>query len=209
MNIESLKEHFNYYLENERVFLDTERYAYFSKRCKGTYSYLYSNLLMSVCSDFESLYRSFYGKSENDEIKIDDMIANIKSDSTINSVLDEVIILKGSDYGPIQPFKITTNPKNNKSYFDWWHCNNMIKHNKINKLFHANQEIIIKALGALYTFSVYILHTMKEENDGIDIFLNDRGTFKLDKLHFSTHSIKDGGIIASYDDVLSILTDDD
>lgn len=27
MNIDFLKEHFNYYLENERVFLDTERYV--------------------------------------------------------------------------------------------------------------------------------------------------------------------------------------
>lgn len=207
MTIDILNKHFKYYLENERVFLETERFVAFDSTCKKAYSYVYSNLLMSICSDFESLYRSFYEIDENAEISISKVVSDIENDERLNGMLLENASLRGTDYIGFQPLKVVTDQNSKIKYFDWWHYNNAIKHNKINKISRANQEMIIHALCGLYVFNVYILRAIKEQNGGVDIFLNDNEIFQLERLKPLSKSPKQA-VIMTYEEVCDELEKD-
>lgn len=182
MLIKTLNEHFNYYLANEKQFIVTENFAYVSTKCKGTYSFTYANLLMNICSDFESLIRAYFNKENDDPLEVNDIISLIEEDDKLISILTESCRFRNADYGILLPLKVYNNPKNNKKYFKWWHANNQIKHNKVAKIFHANQENILNALGALYILNRYILSILAGEEDNVDIFSNDNQLFKLSNL---------------------------
>ena len=190
MNQETINEHFNFYLENENQFLSTERYAYICKNCKSTYSFAYANLLMNICSDFESLVKAYFNKENNDSIEINDLIALSAADENLKPLFSEACQFRNSDYGVLYPLKIVTNRKTNKNSFKWWGAYNSIKHNKAQKLSDANQKNVILALGALYMLNRYILSTIAKENDGVDIFFNDNQLFKLSNLKSKYLSVK-------------------
>ena len=57
MKYEDLEKYFEFYQENETQFNATSRYLQVDKKCKLAYSLVYSNLLMSICGDFEALVR--------------------------------------------------------------------------------------------------------------------------------------------------------
>ena len=63
-----------------------------------------------------------------------------------------------------------------------WEAYNKIKHNKVAKIFHANQENILNALAALYILNRYVLSINADNNGGIDIFGDDNNCFKLNQL---------------------------
>lgn len=182
MLIETLREHFRYYLANEKQFISTESYVYVSRKCKKTYSFVYANLLMNICSDFESLIRAYFNMENNEELKIDEIITLINSDTSLTAILSETCQFRNTDYAVFQPLKVCTNHKDNINYFKWWDANNKIKHNKIAKIFHANQENVLHALGALYILNRYILSILAIKGFGEDIFLNDEQLFELSNL---------------------------
>lgn len=183
MEIETLDEHFKYYLENESQFKSTERYVFVSKsKCKSTYSFTYANLLMNICSDFESLIRAYFDKENDEPIEIGEIINLIRNDDKLTLIFSETCQFRNSDYTGLSPLKIIKNRKNDKEYFKWWHANNCIKHNKVKKIFHANQENVLDALGALYILNRYILSILAKEGGKIDSFSNDERLFKLSNL---------------------------
>ncbi len=49
----------------------------------------------------------------------------------------------------------------------------MIKHNKVAKIFHANQENVLNTLGALYVLYRYVLCINADECHS-DVFANDK-----------------------------------
>lgn len=191
MNQEVLNEHFNFYLENENQFLSTERYVYICQKCKSTYSFVYANLLMNICSDFESLIRAYFDREDDDPIEIDEIITLISSDEKLVPLFSETCQFRNSDYGVLYPLKVVTNRKTNKHSFKWWSAYNSVKHNKAKKIFHANQENILNAMSALYILNRYILSAIAKETSEIDIFFNDNQLFKLSNLRSRCISAKD------------------
>lgn len=182
MNYKAINEHFNFYLENENQFLSAERYAYICQKCKSTYSFVYANLLMNICSDFESLIRAYFNREDDNPIEINEIIALMSADENLKSIFSETCQFRNSDYGVLRPLEIATNQKTNKNSFKWWSAYNSVKHNKAKKLFHAKQENILNALGALYILNRYVLSIITKENDNIGVFSNDRYLFKLSNL---------------------------
>lgn len=146
MNLEIINEHFNFYLENENQFLSTERYVYICKKCKSTYSFVYANLLMNICSDFESLIRAYFDLEDNNLIEIDDIITRISEDENLKSISSETCKFRNSDYDTLYPLKHYINPKTNKKSFEWWTAYNSIKHNKAKKLSDVNQKKCFKRI---------------------------------------------------------------
>lgn len=191
MNLELINEHFNFYLENENQFLSTERYAYICKKCASTYSFVYANLLMNICSDFESLIRAYFDLEDKKPIEIDDIISHISKDENLKSIFSETCKFRNSNYDPLNPFKCYKNSKTNKKCFKWWSAYNSIKHNKAKKLYEANQKNVLNALGALYILNRYVLSIIVKNKEQVDIFSNDRCLFKLSNLKSKYIIMKD------------------
>lgn len=194
MEIKNINEHFKYYLENETQFISSNRYIYVSKRCKTAYSFVYSNLLMNICSDFESLVRAYFDLENDEPMEINEIIEQISKDDNLKKVFDEKVSFESSDYGEFQPLNIVENRKTDKKSFKWWSAYNMIKHNKVAKIFHANQENVLNALGALYVLNRYVLFINADECHS-DVFANDNHCFSLKDL--KCRDISAGGIIFS------------
>lgn len=91
MEINSINEHFRYYLENESQFKSSERFVYVSKQCKEAFSFAYSNLLLNICSDFESLVRAYFGKENDDSMEVHDIIRAIKDDEKLKAIFEESV----------------------------------------------------------------------------------------------------------------------
>ena len=182
MDRATLNEHFNFYLENEQQFKSTERYVYVSKKCKTTFSFAYANLLMNICSDFESLIRAYFDKENSQPINIDQIIALIQSDKDLSAIFSESCQYQKTDYETLTPLDIKTNQKNNIKSFDWWTANNSVKHNKVANITRANQKTVLTALGALYILNRYVLSITAKQEGGTDIFQNDQYLFKLTML---------------------------
>lgn len=179
MNYEILYEHFNFYLENEQQFKSTERFAYVSKKCSKTYSFAYANLLMNICSDFESLIRAYFNKENSDPIDIDKIIDLIQSDKDLSAIFSESCHYQKTDYGTLTPFQIKTNQKYHTQSFEWWRAYNQIKHNKVSSMAYGNQVNVLNALGALYILNRYVLFITAKQGGETDIFPNDQYLFKL------------------------------
>ncbi len=179
MNYEVLYEHFNFYLENEQQFKSTERFACVSKKCSKTYSFVYANLLMNICSDFESLVRAYFDKESSDLINIDQIIDLIQSDKDLSAIFSESCQYQKTDYETLTPFYIKTNQKYNTKSFEWWTAYNSVKHNKVKSMEKANQKTVLTALGALYILNRYILSIIAKQDGGTDIFQNDQYLFRL------------------------------
>ena len=182
MDLATLNEHYRYYQENEHQFLDTERYAFVSyRRCKNTYSFVYANILFNICSDFESLIRAYFGEENDNPMDINEIIRLIKSDANLSKALDEKASFKNSDYVSMQPLAVNVDNRNGNESFKWWGAYNKVKHNKVAKIFHANQENVVNALAGLYILNRYILSIITPEGD-VDVFPYDKQYFKLDNL---------------------------
>ena len=188
MDKKVLDEHFRYYQENEQQFVDTERYAFVSKKCKDTYSLVYANILFNICSDFESLIRAYFGKENDDPMEINEIIGLIESDSILIKAFDESVSFRSADYEVFQPLVVTVDNRNNKKSFKWWSAYNMVKHNKVAKIFHAKQGNVLNALAGLYIMNRYILNAIIAEGD-VDIFPNDKQFFRLSNLKTKTVSL--------------------
>ncbi len=198
MEEKTINEHFKYYLENETQFKSSERFVYVSKKCKTAYSFVYANLLLNICSDFESLIRAYFEKENDDPMEVNDIICLIRGDSKLKEIFDESAFYENSDYEWLKPFKINHNEKTNKDSFKWWEAYNKIKHNKVAKIFHANQETILNALAALYILNRYVLYFNAVASGGIDIFGEDNNCFRLNLL--KAKSISMGKMFAVTED---------
>ena len=182
LEINLINEHFRYYLENESQFKSFERFVYVSKKCKEAFSFTYSNLLLNICSDFESLVRAYFGKENDDSMEVHDIIRAIKDDEKLKEIFEESVTYENCDYGILNPLKVNHNNKTNKDSFKWWEAYNKIKHNKVAKIFHAKQETVLNALAALYILNRYVISINAKENGVVDIFECDSNSFKLNKL---------------------------
>ena len=182
MDREVLNEHFNFYLENERQFRAAERYVYVSTKCRKTYSFAYANLLMNICSDFESLIRAYFDKENSEPINIDQLIDLIQSDKDLSAIFSESCQYQKTDYKTLTPFYIKTNQRYNTKSFEWWTAYNSVKHNKVKNMAQANQKNVLAALGALYIINRYILSITAKADGRADIFSKDENLFKLTTL---------------------------
>ena len=117
VKINSINEYFSYYLENESQFKSSEKFVYVAKKCKEVYSFVYSNLLLNICSDFESLVRVYFGKENDDLMEVHDIIRAIKDDEKLKEIFEESVTYENCDYGILNPLKVNHNNKTNKDSF--------------------------------------------------------------------------------------------
>ena len=192
MTYKEINDYFKYYRYNESVFLESEKYLYFDVDNKNAYSFCFSNLLINICSDFESLSKKYYGMSKNNTIV--DIIKKISLDSDFATFFNEKVSLIGTTYLNIEPLK------NDGNTFMWWTNYNRIKHDKLSSIVYATQETIINALAALYILNMYILKAISTKTNQIDVFLNYNPIFVLSNL-------KSDDIVAGNNIILSTQGD--
>ena len=72
------------------------------KKCKLAYSFVYANLLLSICSDFESLTRYCFDKRYDDLLEIEQIIELLENDVFYSDALLQKVKLDG--YGEFTPF---------------------------------------------------------------------------------------------------------
>lgn len=177
MNRKEIEEYFNFYLENQKQFDMTTQYVNISKTyCHSSYSYVYANLLMSICSDFESLVRAYFKKHDDDIMEIGNIIELLMNDEQLKLIFEEKATI--GDYVDIKPLEV--NKYYNKTTFLWWTNYNKLKHNKYKSIHNANQKNVIYALASLYILNRYVLKSFCIENsDEVDVFEKDTNKFKL------------------------------
>lgn len=185
MKYEDLEEYFKFYQENETRFNATTRYLQVDRKCKSAYSLVYSNLLMSICSDFEALVRYCFNRRDDEQLEVQQIISLIRNNEYFSSMIPQEVEFPG--YGYLSPMEIIT--YRNSESFKWWTAYNKIKHNKLKSISNACQSNIVLALSSLYVFNRYAIKRCSEElqKDGEekpDIFVNDTSRIKL--LNFET-----------------------
>lgn len=104
MKFTDLQNYFKYYHENEMQFSETTRFVYVDKKCKAAYSFVYANLLLSICSDFEALTRYCFEKRDDEILEIEQIIALLESDEYFSKALSQEVELDG--YGKFMPMNV-------------------------------------------------------------------------------------------------------
>lgn len=185
MKYEDLEKYFEFYQENETQFNATSRYLKVDKKCKLAYSLVYSNLLMSICSDFEALVRYCFNQRDDEQLEIGQIISLIKEDGYFKAMLSQEVEFPG--YGKLMPMKVIV--YYDKENFEWWKAYNKIKHNKLKAINNACQSNIVLSLSGLYILNKYAVKKCSDDakengEDKPDIFVNDTSKIKL--LDFET-----------------------
>jgi len=185
------KTFWNYYLELERQYLEIELIIPFDEINYSTFSYKYRDLLWTICSEIDVLFRE-YMKIEGFTPDLDDEgnpIYNINQyNKFVNSKIQNFKTQEITCYNPkfnkkkIHPYKNWENepPK-------WWQIYNKIKHNpekiKYGKKAYkcANQICTLNALGGLFQLNLYIYKKLKENcDDEMKVPIFESNLFKLE-----------------------------
>ena len=188
MKFTDLQNYFKYYQENEMQFSETTRFVYVDKKCKAAYSFVYANLLLSICSDFEALTRYCFEKRDDEILEIEQIIALLESNEYFFKALSQEVELDG--YGKFIPMNVVDFRKH--KVFEWWKAYNKIKHNKLKSIHVACQSNVVMALASLYVLNRYALKKCSIDTKCPDIFTDDVSKIKL--LDFKTEYSKIGMI---------------
>lgn len=186
------KTFWNYYLELEREYLKIERLIPFDETNYNTFSYKYIELLGTICSDIDVLFKEYMNIKEytpeldedNNPIYniyqytkfVENQIPNFKNQEIIcynpkfhNKELHPYISLRMGD-SPL-----------------WWGVNNKIKHHydtdfRGKKAYkHANQICVLNALAALFQLNLYIYKELKmDSEDELKVPLYESKLFQLE-----------------------------
>ena len=143
------------YLYLESRVIETDYYVTISKENFKTFSNVYEELLVSICSELESVFREWSKE--------------INNDSNINSYVNKIIFKNEDNFDKevsvflcnlkVKPFSDLTlflreinelKYINTKKYLNWWYIYNKIKHDKVNYYKFANLENVLNSLGALF-----------------------------------------------------------
>lgn len=143
------------YLYLESRVIETDYYVTISKENFKTFSNVYEELLISICSELESVFREWSGEMSNDsninsyvkkiifksEDNFDKEVSVFLCDLKVKPFSDLTFFLK-----EINDFKYI----NTKNHLYWWYIYNKIKHDKVNYYKFANLENILNSLAALF-----------------------------------------------------------
>lgn len=174
MTYEEINYYFKFYKYNEDSFFESENFLFIDMDNKDAYSFRFSNLLINICTDFESLCKKYFGFRK--DVTIEKLIASLRKDSHFASFFNEKIALNGTNYVDLEPLK------NDGASFSWWSKNNKLKHDKLNCISSATQWQVVNALAALYALNMYILKALADSESKPDVFLGYSPKFSLSNL---------------------------
>ena len=156
------KEYFDYYLELEKDFFDTESYVAFEEENYKTYSIKYLKLYLSICSEIDCIMkeicRSICTSTTANTIK---QYYPIITNKFINFKEESVYYKKQKiELYPWKKWEKDASP-------NWWKYYNKIKHQRLeldnntnNKYYkYANLENVLNALAALYIAEQYYMYS--------------------------------------------------
>lgn len=156
------KEYFDYYLELENDFFDTESYVTIEEDNYKTYSIQYTKLYLSICGEIDCILK--------------ELCRNIDSTNIANSINSYYPIVTKSfenfkqegvyfkkekiELYPWEEWKEELSPK-------WWKYYNKIKHQRLDEepdtntpyYKFANLENVLNALAALYIVEQYYIYS--------------------------------------------------
>lgn len=178
---EFLNYYWKQYLFLENKVMNLETYIYFCKKNLSVNSYEIMNLLFSVCSELDTLFKIVCDDKSDDIVKYR---KSIESKSEYDDIFKERINIIGRDVN-LKPFYRICE----RDYFYWWKGYNKVKHNRVMHFRKANLDKLLNSLAALYTLEVYYY----KNNFGTEGF-NMPG--KSSKLFKTTLLIKKGGILS-------------
>lgn len=195
-NEEFLEKFWDYYLELEREFLEIEKFIPVDSINSTTYSLQYLKLFLSICSEFDVVFKDFLSfknhKGNPENWKIHDYENFIKNEYPDFCSKEICYNFKQK----IIPFKDWNNGKK----LSWWKIYNDCKHHRLdenNGLINyklANQNNILLSFSALYQLELYfycdILKSLHPEEDLIIPTPTSR-IFKIINWPYNVRLVKD------------------
>lgn len=195
-NEEFLEKFWDYYLELEREFLEIEKFIPVDSINSSTYSLQYLKLFLSICSEFDVVFKDFLSfknyKGNPKNWKIYDYENFIKKEYPDFCSKEICYNFKQK----IIPF----NDWNNGKKLSWWKIYNDCKHRRLdenNGLINyklANQNNILLSFSALYQLELYfycdILKSSHPEKDLIIPTPTSR-IFKIINWPYNVSLVKD------------------
>lgn len=173
---EFITNYWNYYIELEHKFINTQNYVAFHKRNYGTFSNEYVELLQIICSEIDVVgkiiakeYNSSFSNAKNINInkwgyEIQKAFPDIQNSKVIFNYNYELIPWRNWLYTINNRNAIVLDKsKNAKSPF-WWNAYNKVKHERTSigagnlpNYMRANLKSVLFALSALYILENNIL----------------------------------------------------
>ena len=150
----------NYYSQLETDFFSYSQYCEIDKDNGNAFSNRYLQLLISICSEIDTIAKVFCKlldeALDKERCGISDYIRILNS--KYPTLAQESVEIKGYIYPMVFPWKAIA-----KGYTpDFWQIYNKVKHhrceltNKKENYKYANQKVVIEALAALYVIEVYL-----------------------------------------------------
>ena len=192
MNTENFEKTFwNYYLELENNYLEIERMIPFDEVNHYTFSYRYMDLLGSICSEIDVLFKMYIeikqyttdlDQNGKPMYNIDQYLKFIES-QVPNFKSQEITCYNPRFYNekvfPFDSWSISNPPK-------WWTIGNKLKHDKEKEIDgkkaykYANQIFVLNALSALFQLNLYIYKELKKDDDELKVPLYESQLFQLE-----------------------------
>lgn len=161
------------YLYLESRVIETEHYVAFADENLKTFSNVYEELLISICSELESVFIEWVGKTNNT--------------ANINTYIKKIIFRKENDFDKeirvflsdvkINPFsdlksflcELNEYKKiDSKIHLKWWYSYNKIKHDKSNYYKLANLENVLHSLAAIFIVENLRIKELAERDSNAD-----------------------------------------
>lgn len=158
-----------FYIDIEEEFLEISKTIPIDSINSKTFSYKYSRLLRTICSEIDTTLKRFmefynypyaHGNIIEYESFIEDKLDDFKS-STVT------LYKSAHNYETLKPFANWTSGKAP----EWWTLNNKLKHGRdevddegIEKFKYANQETILNALAGLFIILMYFYEEILKNN---------------------------------------------
>lgn len=156
------KNYFDYYLELENDFFDTESYVTIEKNNYKTYSIQYTKLYLSICSEIDCLLKEICKNiSPSSTAKKINAYYRILT-TTFENFKEEGVYFKKQkiELYPWEDWREDSSP-------EWWKYYNKIKHQRLEKesgtnipyYKFANLMNVLNALAALYIVEQYYMYS--------------------------------------------------
>ncbi|MCH5172025.1 MAG: hypothetical protein J1F31_04305 [Erysipelotrichales bacterium] len=140
----------SYYIQLEKMFLETESYVSIHKNNYKCYSTKYTELLFLICGEIEMISKIICKNIDNN-FKFSDLTSIeewFKIIETNEEIADGIINFKVK--AQLYDFEYVPWLNVRKETPSWWTAHNKLKHNRINNVVEATLENTFNALAGLF-----------------------------------------------------------
>lgn len=156
----------SYYIQIEKMFLETEPYVAIHKNNYKCFSTEYTKLLFLICGETEMLLKiicktideTFKFSNRTDIIKLFNVIE--KNENIANDIINFKVEAQLYDFEYVPWLNIRK-----KETPLWWTAHNKLKHDRINSIVEANLENVFSALAGLYVLEKIYFQIISSNHD--------------------------------------------